>query len=92
MTTLSPKQEQLIQSQLSTGRYANAEEVLELALQLLTHLDSESQEWLEKTRQKIAAGIAELDRSEGVDGATVMNQFLERFQSSTQSDQQSTAS
>lgn len=85
MVTLSPKHEQLIESQLSTGRYANADEVLELALRLLVHLDAESQTWLEETRQKIAAGIAELDRGEGVEGSSVMNQFLEKFQTAQQS-------
>jgi antitoxin ParD1/3/4 len=85
MITLNPKHEQLIQSQLSTGRYANAEEVLELALNLLTHLDAESQTWLEETRAKLAVGIAELDRGEGVDGPTVMNQFLEKFQNAPRS-------
>jgi antitoxin ParD1/3/4 len=80
MFTLTPEQEQLIQTQLATGRYANAEEVLGIALQLLTRLDSEQQVWIEETRQKIAEGIAELDRGEGVDGPTVMNQYCQQFQ------------
>jgi antitoxin ParD1/3/4 len=80
MTTLSPQHEQIIQTQLSTGRYTSAEEVLELTLNLLTHLDAESEAWLEETRAKLAVGMAELDRGEGVDGTIVMNQFLEKFQ------------
>ncbi len=80
MLTITPEHEKLIQDHLDTGRYANAEEVLAIALQLLTRLDTENQAWIEETRQKIAVGIAELDRGEGVDGATVMNQYLQKFQ------------
>jgi Arc/MetJ-type ribon-helix-helix transcriptional regulator len=32
MLTITPKHEKLIQNHLDTGRYANAEEVLEIAL------------------------------------------------------------
>jgi antitoxin ParD1/3/4 len=85
MLTLTAEHEQLIQTQLATGRYANAEEVLGIALQLLTRLDSEQQIWIEETRTKIAEGIAELDRGEGVDGPTVMNQYLQQFQTARQS-------
>jgi antitoxin ParD1/3/4 len=80
MLTITPEHEKLIQDHLDTGRYANAEEVLAIALQLLTRLDTEHQAWIEETRQQIAIGIAELDRGEGVDGPTVMNQYLQKFQ------------
>jgi Arc/MetJ-type ribon-helix-helix transcriptional regulator len=43
MLTDTFEHERLIQSHLDTGRYANAEEVLEIALQLLTQLDTEHQ-------------------------------------------------
>jgi antitoxin ParD1/3/4 len=92
MLTISPEDEKLIQNHLDTGRYANAEEVLAVALQLLTRLDTEHQAWIEETRQQIAIGIAELDssacakgdRGEGVDGPTVMNQYLQKFQAARQ--------
>jgi antitoxin ParD1/3/4 len=84
MLTISPEHEKLIQNHLDTGRYANAEEVLAVALQLLTRLDTEHQAWIEETRQQIAIGIAELDRGEGVDGPTVMNQYLQKFQAARQ--------
>jgi antitoxin ParD1/3/4 len=79
MLTITPEHEKLIQNHLDTGRYSNAEEVLEIALQLLTRLDTENQVWIEETRNQIAIGIAELDRGEGVDGPTVMNQYLQKF-------------
>jgi antitoxin ParD1/3/4 len=80
MLTITPEHEKLIQNHLDTGRYANAEEVLEIALQLLARIDTEHQAWIEETRQQIAIGIAELDRGEGVDGATVMEKYLQQFQ------------
>jgi antitoxin ParD1/3/4 len=80
MLSLTPEHEQLIQSQLATGRYSDAGEVLAIALRLLTRLDAEQQVWIEETRAKIAQGVAELDRGEGLDGPTVMNQYLQQFQ------------
>jgi antitoxin ParD1/3/4 len=80
MLTITPEHEKLIQNHLDTGRYVNAEEVLEIALQLLTRLDTEHQAWIEETRQQIAIGVAELDRGEGVDGATAMEGYLQQFQ------------
>jgi antitoxin ParD1/3/4 len=84
MVKITPEHEKLIQNHLDTGRYANAEEVLKIALQLLTRLDLEHQTWIEETRQQIAIGIAELDRGEGVDGNTVMEGYLQQFQAARQ--------
>jgi antitoxin ParD1/3/4 len=84
MLTITPEHEKLIQNHLDTGRYTNAEEVLEIALQLLARLDTEHQVWIEETRQQIAIGIAELDRGEGVDGATAMAGYLQQFQTARQ--------
>ncbi len=84
MLTINAEHEKLIQNHLNTGRYANAEEVLAIALQLLTRLDTENQAWIEETRHQIAIGIAELDRGEGVDGPTAMNQYLQKFQTARQ--------
>jgi antitoxin ParD1/3/4 len=80
MLTITPEHEQLIQNHLNTGRYSNAEEVLAIALLLLTRLDTDYQSWIEETRQQLAIGIAELDRGEGVDGRPLMNQYLQKFQ------------
>jgi antitoxin ParD1/3/4 len=85
MLTITPEHEQLIQTHLDTGRYTDAEEVLAIALQLLTRLDAEHQAWIEETKQKIAIGIAELDRGEGIDGPTAMNHYLQQFQAAKQS-------
>jgi antitoxin ParD1/3/4 len=79
MVTIAPEREKIIQNLLDTGRYTNAEEVLAIALELLARLDTEHQTWIEETRQQIAIGIAELDRGEGIDGATAMEGYLQQF-------------
>ena len=84
MLTITPEHEKLIQNHLDTGRYANAEEVLEIALKLLARLDTEHQAWIEETRQQIAIGITELDRGEGIDGRTAMDGYLQKFQTARQ--------
>jgi antitoxin ParD1/3/4 len=84
MITITPEHEQLIQNHLNTGRYSNAEEVLAIALLLLTRLDTDYQSWIEETRQQLAIGIAELDRGEGVDGQIIMEQYLQQFQAAKQ--------
>ncbi|MFN5854714.1 MAG: type II toxin-antitoxin system ParD family antitoxin [Pseudanabaenaceae cyanobacterium] len=76
--TLQPEQEQFIQTQLATGRYTNATEVIAEALQLLekrNHYDR----WVEELRNKIDIAAAELDRGEGLDGETAINQLRARL-------------
>ena len=76
--TLQPEQEQFIQTQLATGRYINATEVIAEALQLLekrNHYDR----WVEELRNKIDIAAAELDRGEGIDGEIAINQLRTRI-------------
>ena len=75
--TLQPEQEQFIQTQLATGRYTNATEVIAEALQLLekrNHYDR----WVEELGNKIDIAAAELDRGEGLDAETAINPLLSR--------------
>jgi len=72
--TLQPEQEQFIQVQLATGRYASASEVIAEALALLeqrNHYDR----WVEDLRDKIDLAAAQLDRGEGIDGETAIAQL-----------------
>ncbi|MCL1491575.1 MAG: type II toxin-antitoxin system ParD family antitoxin [Pseudanabaena sp. Salubria-1] len=76
--TLQPEQEQFIQTQLATGRYTNATEVIAEALQLLekrNHYDR----WVEELGNKIDIAAAELDRGEGLDGEIAINQLRARL-------------
>ena len=84
MITLTSTQQQIVEDKVTTGQYASAEEVIDLALQLLQFLDAESLAWLKQTQQKIQVGIGELERGEGVDGGIVMQRLLLKFQDARQ--------
>ncbi|MBD2362901.1 MULTISPECIES: type II toxin-antitoxin system ParD family antitoxin [Nostocaceae] len=78
--TLSPEQEQIIQVLLATGRFHSVDEVIKSALRLLEEETISNQGWLEETRTKIDEGIASLERGEGIDGETFVNQLLTQLQ------------
>ncbi|MFN5611806.1 MAG: type II toxin-antitoxin system ParD family antitoxin, partial [Pseudanabaena sp.] len=52
---------------------------INVALLLLEKLDREYAEWLEETRQKVAIGIAQLERGESLDAEEVIEGILDRF-------------
>ena len=81
--TLKSEHEQFIQSQVASGKFANREEVIDTAFRLLKKLQSEYEQWIEETREKIDIGIAELDCGEGLDGKAVI-EILERFKQARQ--------
>ncbi len=77
---IKKEHEKFIQAQIATGKYNNPEEVADIAFQLLEKLNVEYAQWIEETREKVDVAIAEIERGEGLDGETVVNQILERFQ------------
>ena len=77
--TLKPEQERFIKTQINSGKFTNADQVIDLAFQLLEKLNTEYQEWIIETRQKVDIAITELDNGEGLDGETVVNDILDRF-------------
>ena len=78
--SLNPDQERLIEAKLQSGKYHSAEEVIELALQLLDEYDRADAEWVEEVREKIDAAIVASTHTPPVDGEIFVNQILERFQ------------
>lgn len=66
--TLRPEHEQMISEALSSGAYQNPDEVIGRALEMLASED----EWLRENREavkaKIARGLAQLDRGDGIPG------------------------
>ena len=82
--TFNPEEEQLIQEKLKSGKYATAYEVIVEALRLLEERDKQYENWLEETREKVAVGVAQLDRGEGIDGEVVVARILERFKQARQ--------
>lgn len=74
--SLNLEQEKIIQEKIKTGKYENVEEVISQALQLLEERDRQYEKWVEETRKKVAVGIAQLARGEGLDGEEVFNELL----------------
>jgi len=85
--TLKPKHEQLIQAQLASGNFANADEAIDAAFQLLENMGDDYAQWVKETREKVDIAIAECDRGETLDGETVVNQILDRFQHAREAQQ-----
>lgn len=75
---LKPEQEQLIQAKVNSGKYTTVDEVITEALQLLDERDRGYQKWVEDTRKKVAVGLAQLDRGEGIEVQTVINNLKEK--------------
>lgn len=68
--TLSPELEQLVETQISLGRYGSPEEVIREALRLLQDRSSR-EENLAEVRKKIAEGMEQACRGELLDGDEV---------------------
>lgn len=77
--TLKPEQEALIHSKLQSGQYQTVDDVIQAALDLLDEQDKAYEEWVIETRAKVDEGIASLERGEGIDGETFVNQLLSKL-------------
>lgn len=75
---LKIEQEQFIQKKLKSGKYNSADEVIFEAFRLLEERDRHYEQWLQDTRQKVAEGLAQLDRGEGLDSELVIARLKER--------------
>lgn len=78
---ISLKQEQFIKDKVNSGKYATADEVITEALHLLDERDKRYQQWLDDTRQKVAVGLAQLDKGEGIEMQTVITNLKNRINS-----------
>jgi antitoxin ParD1/3/4 len=77
--SLRPEHEKFIQTQLASGRYANVDEVLAQAFQLLETWQQDYDEWQTITRQKVAIGLQQIERGEVTDGETVIASLQEKI-------------
>jgi antitoxin ParD1/3/4 len=77
---LKTNQEKFIEEQLKSGRFDNVEQLIDTALHLLSHINEDYSQWREETGHQIDIAVAELDNGEGLDGETVINNILEKFQ------------
>lgn len=78
---LKPKQKALIQSKLQSGQYQTVDDVIQTALDLLDEQDNADEQWVIETRAKVDEGIVSLERGEGINGETFVNQLLRCYDS-----------
>ena len=77
--TLNPEQETIVANLIATGSFQTADEVLQVALKLLETEQQSYQSWVAQTGTLVKEGIESLDRGEGVDGETVVNDLLAKL-------------
>jgi antitoxin ParD1/3/4 len=77
--TLNSEQEKIVANLIATGSFQTADEVLQVALKLLETERQSYQSWIVQTRAQVEEGIDSLDRGEGLDGETVVNELLARI-------------
>lgn len=81
--SLTAEQEKFIQSQLESGNYSSAEQVIAQALQLLEERQQEETErQLAELRQKIASGTEQIARGQVTDGEIVFTILRDKICSS----------
>jgi antitoxin ParD1/3/4 len=68
--SLTPELESLIQQEITKGKYATPDEVIEAALNLLNQRNS-SDQWAIEIGEKVDVAVAQIDRGEGLDGNEV---------------------
>jgi antitoxin ParD1/3/4 len=78
--SLTRELEQLVQKKIRTGMYLSASEVVREGLRLLEERDSMRRAQLMSMRKKIALGLAQLDRGEGVPGPKVFRELRQKGQ------------
>jgi antitoxin ParD1/3/4 len=76
---LNPNHEQFVLSKIESGRYANVDEVITAALQLLEEQEQQYAFWLEDTRKKVEVGLNEIERGEVLDTEVVINQLKDKL-------------
>ncbi len=72
---LKPEHEQFIQAQMASGRYENADDVINEAFKLL----EEREIRLSELRQKIAIGTEQIAQGRVTDGEVVFSRLQEKM-------------
>ncbi|NEU80114.1 type II toxin-antitoxin system ParD family antitoxin [Nostoc sp. UIC 10630] len=72
---IKPELEQFIQAQLASGRFTNADDVINEAFKLL----QEREQRLEELRQRIAVGTEQIAKGQVTDGEVVFARLQEKI-------------
>jgi antitoxin ParD1/3/4 len=62
--SLKPEYMQLVNAQIESGRFTSVDEVIGHALHLLDDEQDYDALWLEETKEKIAIGLAQIDKGQ----------------------------
>ncbi len=79
--SLTKEQEELVNQRVASGRYASASEVIREGLRLLEARDEERSARLEGLRAQVAAGIAQANGGDLIDGETAVAEVRKRVNS-----------
>jgi antitoxin ParD1/3/4 len=78
--SLTPEIEQFIQSQVESGKYTSADEVILAALRAFEERERIYKGRFEELRQYILVGVEASERGEVVDGEIVFSQLQQKLQ------------
>jgi antitoxin ParD1/3/4 len=73
--SLTPELEELITAKVASVRYLSASEVVRDGLRLLEERDQLKEQALERVREKLEAGLASLDRGDGISSEEVFGEI-----------------
>lgn len=76
--TIKQELEKFIQQQIKSGKYESADRVIEEALNLLEKREQYDL-WVEEVREKIDIAATQLDRGEGVEVESVIEQMRQKL-------------
>ena len=77
--SLNQNHEQFVLSKIESGKYANVDEVIAAAFQLLEEQEQEYAFWLKDTREKVEVGLGEIERGEVLDTEIVIDQIKDKL-------------
>lgn len=78
--SLSPEIEKFIESQVESGKYPSAEEVIVAGIKLLEERERIYKRRFEELKREIMLGVETSERGEVVDGETVFSQLQQKLQ------------
>ncbi|NJL64070.1 MAG: type II toxin-antitoxin system ParD family antitoxin [Methylacidiphilales bacterium] len=78
--SLTPEIEQFIHTQLESGKYATAEEVILAGIKLLEEREIIYKGRFEELKKEIAVGVEQLERGERLNGKEIIEQLRQKNQ------------
>jgi antitoxin ParD1/3/4 len=81
---LTVDQTDFVQTQIASGHFANPEEVIAIALEMMASAqDDDDPVWLEETRIKVQVGLDDIARGDVLDGEMVIDRLQQRHRDRT---------